>query len=508
VTDNPLASPDIRLADIVLPVVYVIIDPPGHDKWNFDYEVTYEFVDPKNADGKRHVFSWRTNGVVLDQDHPKHEGVYQGAPFPTVVPATAPPLMVQPVGPRAKPIPLSFLQLKIDEFLGRAGPLDSYVPALLQVRLHNSGNFAHDTTPESYLDLQSLVPTGKDLFRAYVSSPAGIGQLDDGYYFQDVNSSRLNLTIDPSKVTPLTLSVEFETEGRVELPSKEALYPNVNFKKFAIAIDLTLGVDHGGVHVQGHEATLIDLLTWVPDIEAMKVKTILPGNLLEWTGTFLGQAVDVPIDRGSTNEEGVQNMIVHFVSQVVHIDLDTDHNILATGKILYTLRSKLFKMLSTPDRLTDRTMRDAINARATSVLLGGIAEDPLNTDGNNCVIDSVGFQLADPANGIPEDRLFLSYTGPQKVFVPVQPPDWPTLGNPGSTYDFAPDALAGIEHIVVLTMENRSFDHMLGYLRLAGRTDIDGLTGHESDTYKGTEFKSFSLSETLFSPDRHMASNR
>ena len=133
VTDNPLASPDIRLADIVLPVVYVIIDPPGHDKWNFDYEVTYEFVDAKNADGKRHVFSSRTNGVVLDQDHPKHEGVYQGAPFPTVVPATAPPLTVQPVGRRGKPLPLSFLQLKIDEFLGRGGPLDSDAPALLQL---------------------------------------------------------------------------------------------------------------------------------------------------------------------------------------------------------------------------------------------------------------------------------------------------------------------------------------------------------------------------------------
>ena len=44
--DLPLASPGIRLADIVLPVVYVVIDPPGHDRWIFDYEVTYEFADP------------------------------------------------------------------------------------------------------------------------------------------------------------------------------------------------------------------------------------------------------------------------------------------------------------------------------------------------------------------------------------------------------------------------------------------------------------------------------
>jgi len=36
--------------------------------------------------------------------------------------------------------------------------------------------------------------------------------------------------------------------------------------------------------------------------------------------------------------------------------------------------------------------------------------------------------------------------------------------------------LQKIEHIVVLMLENRSFDHMLGYLSLeGGRDDVDGL---------------------------------
>ena len=40
-----------------------------------------------------------------------------------------------------------------------------------------------------------------------------------------------------------------------------------------------------------------------------------------------------------------------------------------------------------------------------------------------------------------------------------------------------------IDHIVVLMMENRSFDHMLGYLRLKkGRGDIDGLTSPLQNT--------------------------
>ncbi len=47
--------------------------------------------------------------------------------------------------------------------------------------------------------------------------------------------------------------------------------------------------------------------------------------------------------------------------------------------------------------------------------------------------------------------------------------------------------LEKIEHIVVLMLENRSFDHMLGYLSLPpaqggkGRQDVDGLTGQETN---------------------------
>jgi len=40
-----------------------------------------------------------------------------------------------------------------------------------------------------------------------------------------------------------------------------------------------------------------------------------------------------------------------------------------------------------------------------------------------------------------------------------------------------------IETIVVVMMENRSFDHMLGYLSLSGRTDIDGLKKHSDGSW-------------------------
>jgi phospholipase C len=46
-----------------------------------------------------------------------------------------------------------------------------------------------------------------------------------------------------------------------------------------------------------------------------------------------------------------------------------------------------------------------------------------------------------------------------------------------------------IDHVVVLMLENRSFDHMLGYLSLTGgRAEIDGLQPGMSNEYRGTTY--------------------
>ena len=42
-----------------------------------------------------------------------------------------------------------------------------------------------------------------------------------------------------------------------------------------------------------------------------------------------------------------------------------------------------------------------------------------------------------------------------------------------------------IEHVFVLMLENRSFDHMLGFSGIAG---INGLTGSESNTFNGSSY--------------------
>src|SRR4030095_7275266 len=65
--------------------------------------------------------------------------------------------------------------------------------------------------------------------------------------------------------------------------------------------------------------------------------------------------------------------------------------------------------------------------------------------------------------------------------------------------DPAADNLGKIDNIVVLLMENRSFDHMLGYLRLEEqRDDVDGLTTSMSNSDGKKTYLIHHLDHTAF----------
>jgi len=65
--------------------------------------------------------------------------------------------------------------------------------------------------------------------------------------------------------------------------------------------------------------------------------------------------------------------------------------------------------------------------------------------------------------------------------------------------DATQDNLKKIDHIVVLVMENRSFDHMLGYLKLeGGRNDVDGLTNRMSNSHNSKSYPIHHLEKTAF----------
>ena len=124
----------------------------------------------------------------------------------------------------------------------------------------------------------------------------------------------------------------------------------------------------------------------------------------------------------------------------------------------------------------------------SSWLLGGIADDDLNTDENNARVLGIGIENANPELGHPRGHAdHQLHRAAQRLRPSDNRPSWP------AGHDFSPGTLANIDHIVVLTMENRSFDHMLGYLSLPvakgglGRTDVDGLKGSEANTYNGKD---------------------
>ena len=441
--DGALAGGGIRLADVVLPVVYIVIVPVGHDRWNFDYRVTYEFTDPHSVTGKPLVLASHTTGVILDQDNVKHEGVYQGPPFPTVTPPTAPALTERPVDHVDPPkmISIPFLQRKIDEFVNtRTGSLGDPNPPLLRIRMDHGGRFADDITPESYLDMQSLVAGKGDVH--YESAASNLGQLDFHQRLQDITSTAIRLNVDSFSPTPLTAVVDFETNGPIELASTTIF--DIDFTRFSISLALTLDLART-TDAAGNTRTVVDVLSWVGELEDIRT------NL---KGTFLGK----PVDLGS--DDDLDERITDLAETVIQVSLQTNHGVDPERRIRRTLVSDIYGKLSDPDLLTGSTARDGINARVTSLLLGGIADDDHDTDQNNTLIHDVGIQNANAEFGIPEDSIVVSYTGPRKVFVPARPPAGPHA-------DFSPGTLANIDHIVVLTMENRSFDHMLGYLSLA-----------------------------------------
>ena len=84
-------------------------------------------------------------------------------------------------------------------------------------------------------------------------------------------------------------------------------------------------------------------------------------------------------------------------------------------------------------------------------------------------------------------NFLIDHYNPSRTYTPAPISDPPVVDSgPPISIPSEPVNRAKVEHIVVLMQENRSFDHMLGYLRVKkGRNDVDGLTGDEYNTAPG-----------------------
>ena len=482
--DLPLALPFIYLRDMVLPVVFINIGASS-DQWIFDYRVTFFF-------GASQPYSWTVSGVVLDQDFHKHMGVYNGRPFPTVYYPMAP---ISPgAQPRHKTISLAFVGRKLQELFNSRQVLGSPNP-FLKLKIDSSASFGDQISP-SFLDLQVVEndpppPGGQPLDPNFVMGTKyshSIGELGlfttyfgIGIQLNDLNSQSMSFTANPADdQTPLTFDLQFETGGPTEITGSMSL----DLVKFEITIRLTLRFLAA--------SQTVDVLGWVDDIIGIKstAQPPLPFPLprsYKMTGTFLGQPVNA-----ITNDP--DKFKADLIDQVMRIDFRTSSTLDPGGTVRQYLRGKVFSHLSEPDPITRLTPRDSLNARVSSWLMGSVL-----AHGNSelvpypypCVLKNVGV-----SNGI----VSLDYLQPAKSFNYQPPADWPVTLEPGT--------LANIDHIVVLMQENRSFDHMLGYLSLPfekggmNRNDVDGLKGGEFNMFNGRKCSSFRFAagDTIFSP--------
>ena len=484
--DLPLASESIYLRDMVLPLVYLTI-AADEDQWIFDYRVTLFFGGQP--------YSWTVSGVVLDQDHHKHRGVYSGRPFPTLFYPMAPIMPDGRARTPTKEISLAFVARKLDELFNSRQTAGAPHP-LIKVRLFSSQKLG-DQNPPSYSDLQGIVndapaPDGQPLSSDYEMGTTYSHAISElgwfttvfgiGVHLNDINTESMAITVNPEDdQTPITVDVVFETGGPEEITGSYDL----DIVNLRITLRLTL---------RYLPATrTIDLLGWVDDIKNITATPIsLPSDgpvVYRMQGTFLGQ----PIDEQVIDPEAFRTTLVE---QVVHVGFDTGSSLDPGGIIRQHIRDKIYGTLKNADHdpWSRVTTRDSINAAATSFLIGHVV-----ASGNSELVPyPYPSDLTDARlrNGV----LCLSFDYPQMRFLDVAPADWPATATPG--------ALENIDHIIVLLQENRSFDHMLGYLSLPpekggmGRHDIDGLTGDESNPYDDRRCVSFPLAagDTIFSP--------
>ncbi|MBV9325977.1 MAG: RICIN domain-containing protein, partial [Chloroflexi bacterium] len=465
----PLASNAIRLQDMVLPLVFINIAPTGSDRWIFDYEVTFTFSDGHTS----YTFSSRTAGVILDGENHKHAGVYQGEPFPTVTPPQRPQLNVNDQRLKTKTISLSYLQTRLDEFINQRTD-----DPIRRLRLDNTGVFG-SVQPESYVDVQAIeanppapgpLPDGFAEGIRFSSSPMSFGRLGYGVFFDNLEMLSLTANVDLGLAAPLVVEVTFDCSDQHPTDLHGVVGAVIHF---SVRFNLTLGLDRS--------RGLVDLMSWVADIQGLTITPV--GALYAVTGQFLGQ----PVAETVLSPAGFINGLI---DKVINVKVTTPGSDVKPGGIVQEIaRQTIFDKLTARDPFDGKTTRDRLNETVTSWLVGG------SVDGESaCAIDSVEIQ---------GDSLQVTYRGPLNTLALATPAGWP------AGTDFSPGNLANIDHIVVLTMENHSFDSMLGYLSLApekggmGRNDIDGLKGGEFNLLDGQMCPSFAFParDTIFAPD-------
>jgi phospholipase C len=352
-----------------------------------------------------------------------------------------------PAGRRVrKTVPLSLLQQKFDVFANnRTRPMfEVRVDSKERKYGHNQITVAADSV------------FGYDHENASMKWEAGDAL--EGMYFQDFRTKNINLEALQGVPAVIKASVIFEADGPIEI-KRDSFPSEVDIVGLIAWLKLEVSSSDGLVTLTGAFEEI------ERSLELMHIITSAPATgkglwFAKAIADFRGRHVDGStsgISQASAAAGARVALRDQLLAEFFYVNASVDASIVdgtAARKIESQARTAVF------DALRGDSARDALRKLATRWITGGdFFVTDLTCDGQ---------------------AIYVEYVIPNGGVEPFPEVSQPPL-EPGS--------LANIDHIVVLMMENRSFDHMLGYLRRdRGRTDIDGLHGTETNSYRGVQY--------------------
>jgi phospholipase C len=354
---------------------------------------------------------------------------------------------------------LDLLQRKFDEFINDPDP------PLFQLRLHG------EHYGSSNLEIYKKDPVDRPKMELFYKKDMGHLEIDlpgpfnPDYHFNDLKTDRIMVTVMPSQPAPVIEAyIHFETQGE---EVKINNFPNVDFDGLNIKVRMEFG----------RSSNAVDLLGWMDEVDGAVKSAEVTGtvnNLINVRAKFRGKmfyAQGVPLEKAKDALR--KKLSREFIIPDASVDASGLPDGVVAGTIEDTIFEKIFLALIERDSDTGKQkIRDAIRKTVTTWLVGG------------------EFHVLSVASD--NQAVTIDYILPLGQLEPFPENPQPPL---------EPGLLRNIDHIVVLMMENRSFDHMLGYLsKHAGRNAVDGLHGGEKNSYMGRDNFSCPLPGTVFYP--------
>lgn len=378
-----------------------------------------------------------------------------GQPFPlsvrTWVGALPPGRVIR------KEISLDLLRSKFDTFFN-----DRTTP-LFKFRLHGEEYGESHLTiyfDEPAVGYQEFVGPG-DLGDLEIDLP---GPFNPDYHFNNLESD--SIEVEVVQVDPVVIEVQVDFEVQNEEVKINNFF-NIDFDGFYVLLRLEFGKSDGRVDPLSWVGEIDKAMsevqeTYFPEVDQLRLSTVFRGTPIE--------IQDHPSRAWGLLTQMLNNIAKReFVTTNVSVDVAGMPDGVFARSVESKLNTKIFEAAK------EKETHNALKEMVTTWLVGG------------------DFHVIDvTSNG---QSLFIDYVLPPRRFEPF----------PEAPQDpLDPGLLANIDHIVVLMMENRSFDHMLGYLSKHGdaqgviRQDIEGLRGGENNLLHGLNHNSFPLTGTVF----------